>query len=211
MTKEEALQKVTDYCNEKSYTEETLTGEFKEKFSDFFAKKYPETDADDAAAIADLQFNLNTAFSAASRGLTSKQKAFSEKEDEYKRQIQELNDLLGNKKGEPPTQVSIPQQLQEELDELKQFKLVQTKREKFKEIVELAKKDVRSDLHKSLENYAEDFDVNVDETNEEQAKKLSARFMRIFKDTLGDMKPLSPKQTQKRDEEVLGSIPKIKL
>lgn len=211
MTKEEALQKVTDYCNEKSYTEETLTGEFKEKFSDFFAKKYPETDADDAAAIADLQFNLNTAFSAASRGLTSKQKAFSEKEDEYKRQIQELNDLLGNKKEEPPTQVSIPQQLQEELDELKQFKLVQTKREKFKEIVELAKKDVRSDLHKSLENYAEDFDVNVDETNEEQAKKLSARFMRIFKDTLGDMKPLSPKQTQKRDEEVLGSIPKIKL
>lgn len=211
MTKEEALQKVTDYCNEKSYTEETLTGEFKEKFSDFFAKKYPETDADDAAAIADLQFNLNTAFSAASRGLTSKQKAFSEKEDEYKRQIQELNDLLGNKKEEQPTQVSIPQQLQEELDELKQFKLVQTKREKFKEIVELAKKDVRSDLHKSLENYAEDFDVNVDETNEEQAKKLSARFMRIFKDTLGDMKPLSPKQTQKRDEEVLGSIPKIKL
>lgn len=211
MTKEEALQKVTDYCNEKSYTEETLTGEFKEKFSDFFAKKYPETDADDAAAIADLQFNLNTAFSAASRGLTSKQKAFSEKEDEYKRQIEELNVLLGKKKEEQPTQVSIPQQLQEELDELKQFKLVQTKREKFKEIVELAKKDVRSDLHKSLENYAEDFDVNVDETNEEQAKKLSARFMRIFKDTLGDMKPLSPKQTQKRDEEVLGSIPKIKL
>lgn len=211
MTKEDVLQKVTDYCNEKSYTEETLTGEFKEKFSDFFAKKYPETDADDAAAIADLQFNLNTAFSAASRGLTSKQKAFSEKENEYKRQIQELNDLLGNKKEEQPTQVSIPQQLQDELDELKQFKLVQTKREKFKEIVELAKKDVRSDLHKSLENYAEDFDVNVDETNEEQAKKLSARFMRIFKDTLGDMKPLSPKQTQKRDEEVLCSIPKIKL
>lgn len=38
MTKEDVLQKVNDYCNEKSYTNETLTDDFKDKFSDFFAK-----------------------------------------------------------------------------------------------------------------------------------------------------------------------------
>ena len=80
MTKEEVLQKVNDYCNEKSYTEETLTSEFKDKFSEFFAKKYSEETAIDAEGILeDIKFNINTAFSATSKGLTSKQKAFETK------------------------------------------------------------------------------------------------------------------------------------
>ena len=45
MTKEEALQKVNDYCNEKSYTAATLTDGFKDKFAEHFTKRYPDAAA----------------------------------------------------------------------------------------------------------------------------------------------------------------------
>lgn len=210
MNKEEVLQKANDYCNEKGYTNETLTDEFKDKFSDFFAKKYPETDADDESMIADLKFNLNTAFSATSKGITSKQKMFETKEAEYKRQIDELNKKIGKPKEEKPKD-ELSQELKEKLDELEAFKIAQTKQEKFKEVLKLAKKGVREDLHKSLERYAQDFVVNLEEADEEQAKKLATRFQEIFKDSICDIKPLAPKQVQRRDEEFLGSIPKVKI
>ena len=47
MTTEEVLQKVNDYCSEKSYTSETLTDEFKSQFADFFVKKNGESSIDD--------------------------------------------------------------------------------------------------------------------------------------------------------------------
>ena len=75
----------------------------------------------------------------------------------------------------------------------------------------LAKKGIREDLHKSFENYATDFVVNLDETDEEQAKKLTTRFQDIFKDSIGDIKPLAPKQTQKQEKEFIESIPKVKV
>ena len=98
MTKEQVLQKANEYCTEKAYTNETLTDEFKDKFSDFFSRKYPDANEDDEAMLADLKFNLDTAFSATSKGLTSKQKAFDEKETQYKNQIAELTKKASRKK-----------------------------------------------------------------------------------------------------------------
>lgn len=208
MTKEDVLQKANDYCTEKAYTE-TLTNEFTDKFSDFFSKKYAETDADDEAMIADLKFNLDTAFSATSKGITSKQKAFEDKENEYKNQIAELTKKLEKK---PKTaEPKIPQELQDKLDRLEAFELTQRKQNKYKAVLELAKKGVREDLHKSFEKYASDFAVNLDETDEEQAKKLTNRFQDIFKDSIGDIKPLAPKQTQKMEDEFLANVPKVKV
>ena len=120
MTKEEVLQKANDYCTEKAYTSETLTDDFKDKFSEFFSKKYPDASDDDEAMLADLKFNLDTAFSATSKGVTAKQKAFDEKENEFKRQIDELSKKLEKKPKEK--QVEIPKELQEKLDELEKFK-----------------------------------------------------------------------------------------
>ena len=210
MTKEEVLQKANEYCTEKAYTSETLTDEFKDKFSDFFSKKYPDTTDDDEAMLADLKFNLDTAFSATSKGVTAKQKAFEEKENEFKRQIDELNKKL-EKKPKVERQVEIPKELQDKLDELEKFKDAQRKQEKYKAVLALAKKGVREDLHKSFENYAADFVVSLDETDEEQAKKLTTRFQDIFKDSIGDIKPFAPKQTQKQEQEFLESLPKIKV
>ena len=209
MTKEEALQKVNDYCNEKSYTEETLTSEFKDKFSEFFAKKYSEETAIDAEGILeDIKFNINTAFSATSKGLTSKQKAFETKENEYKNTIAELNKKIGKPQEKI---VELPDEVKQQLAELEKFKDAKSKKDKFDEIVKLAKKGIRPDLYTSFEKYAQEYDVTLDSTSEEQAKKLTARFQEIFKDSIGDIKPLAPKVSQKRDEEFVASIPKVQV
>lgn len=213
MTKEDVLQKVNDYCNEKSYTNETLTDDFKDKFSDFFAKKYDENVTfDEDGVLNDLQFNLNTAFSATSKGITAKAKVFEARENTLKDQIAELNKKLGNVVDTTTTQEpTISQELQDKLNRLEQFENEQRLNEKLKEVMAIAKKNVRNDLHKSLENYANDFKVTLDETSEEQAKKLTARFQDIFRESIGDIKPLAPQVTRKRDEEFLTTIPKVKI
>ena len=209
MTKEEVLQKVNDYCNEKSYTEETLTSEFKDKFSEFFAKKYSEETAIDAEGILeDIKFNINTAFSATSKGLTSKQKAFETKENEYKNTIAEMNKKIGKPQEKI---VELPDDVKQQLAELEKFKDAKSKKDKFDEIVKLAKHGIRPDLYASFEKYAQEYDVTLDSTSEEQAKKLTARFQEIFKDSIGDIKPLAPKVSQKRDEEFVASIPKVQV
>lgn len=212
MTKEEVLQKANDYCTEKAYTTETLTDDFKDKFSDFFSKKYPDATADDETMIADLKFNLDTAFSATSKGVTAKQKAFDEKENEYKRQIEELNKKVGKPTPrQTKEQLEISKEIQDQLDELKRFKNEEAKKEKYKNVVKLAKSNIRQDLHKSFEAFAKGVDVVLDKEDNEQAVAMVSRFQEIFKDSIGDIKPLAPKQIQKRDEDVMSSLKRIKV
>ena len=158
-----------------------------------------------------MKFNLNTAFRATSKGITAKSKAFEDKENEYKRQIEELTKKAGKKKEEKTGNTDIPDEWKEKFARLEKLENDASKAEKFKEVLSIAKKSVRSDLHKSLENYANDFGIDADADVEEQAKKLTLRFSEIFKDSIGDVKPLAPKQTAKRDEEFLNSIPKMKV
>lgn len=208
MTKEEALQKVNDYCNEKSYTNATLTDGFKEKFAEHFSKRYPDASEDDETAIADMKFAINSAFSGASAIITDKTKEFETKENGYKSQIEELNKKITTPK---PKEVQIPKELQDQLNELKKFKDEQFKQEKLKNILKLAKAGVRQDLQASFDKFAKEYEVKLDKEDKEQADALVAKFQDIFKDTIGDIKPLAPKQTQKRDEEYLASIPKVKI
>lgn len=208
MTKEEALQKVNDYCNEKSYTNATLTDGFKDKFAEHFAKRYPDVSADDETAIADMKFAINSAFSGASAIITDKTKEFETKVNDYKSQIEELNKKITPTK---PKEVQIPKELQEQLNELKKFKDEQFKQEKLKNILKLAKACVRQDLQASFDKFAKEYEVKLDKEDKEQADAIVAKFQDIFKDTIGDIKPLAPKQTQKRDEEYLASIPKVKI
>lgn len=209
MTKEEVLQRANDYCNERSYDGETLTDEFKEKFADFFVKRHPDAGIDDDGIDDEIKFNLDTARSAAVQGLAKKQTVYDSEKSELTRQIEELTKKLAKKPKEK--EVEIQKELQDKLDELEKFKDAQRKQDKYKAVLALAKKGIREDLHKSFENYAMDFAVNLDETDEEQAKRLTTRFQDIFKDSIGDIKPLAPKQTQKQEKEFLESLPKIKV
>lgn len=209
MTKEEVLQRANEYCNERSYDESTLTTEFKDKFADFFAKKYPDTAIDDESALADLKFNLDTAKSASAKGRTSLQADWESKENGYKTQIAELNKKLGKVK--TPTTVEIPKEVQDQLDELKAFRNKEAKKSKFENIMTLAKKGIRQDLHKSFETFANGTDVDLEKEDKEQANALVSRFQEIFKDSIGDIKPLAPQQTRKTDEAVLSQLKRLKV
>ena len=96
MTKEEVLQRANDYCSERSYDSETLTDEFKDKFADFFAKRHESAGIDDDGIMDEIKFNLDTARSAASRGIALKQTSFSTKESELNKQIEELKKKIVN-------------------------------------------------------------------------------------------------------------------
>ena len=211
MTKEEVLQRANDYCNERSYDGETLTDEFKDKFADFFVKRHPEASIDDEGIDDEIKFNLDTARSAAVKGLAKKQTSYDSEKSELTRQIEELNKKLAKKPKEKEKEVEIPKELQDKLDELEKFKDAQRKQDKYKSVLALAKKGVREDLQMSFEKYASEFTVNLDETDEEQAKRLTTRFQDIFRDSIGDIKPLAPKQTQKQEQEFIESIPKVKV
>jgi len=209
MTKEEVLQRANDYCNERSYDSETLTDEFKDKFADFFVKRHPDAGIDDEGIVDEIKFNIDTARSAAVKGLARKQTSFDTEKNELTRQIEELNKKLGKKPNVDKPEIS--QELKDKLDRLEKFEGEQRKKDKYESVIKLAKKNIREDLHKSFEKYASDFSVNLDESDDEQARKLTSRFQDIFKDTIGDIKPLAPKQIQKMDEEFIGSIKKVKV
>ena len=210
MTKEEALQKVNDYCNEKSYTNATLTDGFKDKFAEHLAKRYPDAAADDETALGDMKFALNSAFSGASLIITDKTKEFETKENGYKSQIAELEKKVP-KPNQKPNEVVLPKEVQDKLDAYDKFMDGEKKTTKFKNIMELAQKGIRQNLHASFEKFATDYDVKLDKEDKEQADALVTRFKEIFKDSIGDIAPLAPQQTQKRDEDFIASLKKVKV
>ena len=209
MTKEEVLQKVNDYCNEKSYTEETLTDGFKDKFAEHFAKRYSEETGIDAEGVEDaLKFNLDTVFGATSKWAKDKLANFTEKENEYKNQIAELTKKLGKKE---TLKFEMPKEVQDQLDELKQFKTEEQKKAKYANVINIAKKGIRTDLHSSFEKFAKTVSVSIDKDDEEQAKEIVQTFQDIFKDSIGDIKPYTPKQVQQREDEIINEVKKITL
>lgn len=208
MNKEEALQKVNAYCTEKQYTTATLTDVFKEKFADHFAKSYPDAPVDDEVAIANMKFALNSAFSGASLIITDKSKEFETKENDYKTKIAELEKKAKQSK---PTELELPKDVQEKLAAYDKFMDGEKKVAKFKNIIAMAKSGIRQNLHTSFEKFAQDYDVQLDKEDKEQADALVTRFKEIFKDSIGDITPLTPQQTVKRDEDFISSIKKVKV
>ena len=208
VTKETVLESMNTYCTERKYGSENLTDGFKEKFSNFFVKKYEGKDVEQEEMIADLHFNLDTAFSASVDINSALKSSFETKETEYKNQIAELNNKLG-KKEQPKFEV--PKELQDQLDELKKYKNEEVKKTKFASIMDIAKKGIRQDLHKSFETFATGTDVDLEKTDKEQADALVSRFQEIFKDSIGDIKPLAPQQIRKNDEAVLSGLQRVKV
>lgn len=212
VTKEQVLESMNTYCTERKYGSEALTDGFKEKFSNFIVKKYEGKDVEEADFTADLHFNLDTAFSASIDLKNTLTSQFTTKENDYKNQITELNKKIANpQQQQQQQQLELPEDVKQQLAELQQFKTEQSKQEKRKTIMELAKKNVRQDLHSSFVNYAADFEVQLDKDDKEQADALVAKYQKVMQPTYGDIKPLAPRQVQKRDEEILESIKEVKV
>lgn len=208
VTKELVLESMNTYCTERKYGSETLIDGFKERFSNFFVKRYEGKDVEEDDFKADLHFNLDTAFNASVDLKNALNADFTKKEEDFRSQIDELNKKLG-KKEQPKFEV--PKELQDQLDELKRYKNEEVKKTKFASIMELAKKGVRQDLHKSFETFANGTNVDLEKTDKEQADALVSRFQEIFKDSIGDIKPLAPQQVRKNDEAVLSGLKRVKV
>jgi hypothetical protein len=208
VTKDSVLESINTYCTERKYGSENLTDGFKEKFSNFFVKKYEGKDVEQEEMIADLHFNLDTAFSASVDINSALKSSFETKKTEYENQIAELNKKLGRK--EQP-KFEVPKELQDQLDELKKYKNEEVKKTKFASIMDIAKKGIRQDLHKSFETFANGTNVDLEKTDKEQADALVSRFQEIFKDSIGDIKPLAPQQVRKNDEAVLSGLKRVKV
>lgn len=209
MNKEEVLQKVNDYCNEKSYTTSTLTNGFKEKFAEHFAKLYENVEADDENALANMKFAINSAFSGASQIITEKSNSFSERETEYKKTIAELENKLKDPKQQQ--QFELPKEVQDELNELKKFRNEEMLKSKFDNIVSLAKKNIREDLHKSFDKFVKTYNVSLDKDEQEQADGMAKTFQEIFKDSIGDIRPFTPKQIQQREDDWIEGVKKYEV
>lgn len=210
MTKEEVLQKVTDYCNEKSYTNATLTDAFKDKFADHFQKANPDADINDEAMLTAMKFAINTAFSSASDIVTLKTNEWTSKENDYKTQIQDLQKKVKTTPKQTED-IKLPEDVAKQLKELQEFKDAQSKQEKFANVMKLAKAGIREELHASFDKYAKKCVIDMDKEDKEQADAFRADFQEIFKDTIGDIKPLTPVQSQKQVDDIIASIPKIKV
>lgn len=209
VTKDLVLESMNTYCTERKYGSENLTDGFKEKFSNFFVKKYDGKDVEEADVIADLHFNLDTAFSASVDINAALKNSFESKKTEYENQIAELNKKLGKKPEQKPFE--IPKELQDKIDRLEAFENNAAKERKFTEIMELAKKDVRQDLHKSFEAFAKGHAVDLKKENKEQADSLVSQFQEIFKDSLGDIKPFAPRQVQQQEDDIIKGVKKVEL
>ena len=210
MTKEEVLQKVNEFCTEKQYTSATLTDVFKDKFADHFQKANAEGDINDESVIANLKFNLSTAFSSASELATVKANEFVTKENAYKSQIAELQKQIKTPVVTPQP-AELPDDVKNQLKELQDFKDEKTRKEKLSNIMALAKANIRKDLHASFDKYAEGFSVSLDKEDKAQADELHAKFQSIMAQSIGDIKPKAPVQTQKQEEEYIASIPKVQV
>lgn len=202
---EEVLQKVNDYCTEKQYT---LNDDFRSKFSEKFADANADADIADENVLNSIKFNIDTAFSAASKELKIKDEAWKKKESEYKAQIESLK---VTHKGKETIEVTLPEEVKTQLDELNRFREKQLEQEKRAKILELAKKEVRSDLHNDLEEVLNIMNLDYKKDEKDLAKELNSNFTKLYKKQIGDTKPITSHATKDNDEEFFKTVKKIKV
>lgn len=202
---EEVLQKVTDYCTEKQYT---LNDDFRSQFSEKFAKVNTDADINDENVLNSIKFNLDTAFSAASKELKIKDETWKNKESEYLKQIEALKK---NPKVEETKVVELPEEIKKELGELTKFKEEKQKQEKRAKVLNIAKNKVREDLHSNLEEVLSIMQLDYSKTDEELAQQLDSNFTKIYTGKIGDIRPISSHSKETKDEDWLNGVKKVQI
>ena len=211
--KEDVLQKVNDYCSEKNYT---LDDDFRSQFSEKFAEANAEANVDDEAVMSSIKFNVDTAFSAASKELKLKGEAWNKEKSDYEKQIEELKKKTDGKKDETNKKENIvkfemPEEVKVELEELKSFKTQKEQQEKRARILSLAKKNVREDLHGQLESLLNVINIDYSKDDTELVKQLSESFTKVYQGQVGDIKPKRAVASIKDDEALIESAPKVNV
>ena len=86
-TEAEVLEKVGTYCTEKQYT---LNDDFRSQFSNKFSASNPDADINDENTLNSIKFNLDTAFSAASKGIEAEKKKWETEKTKLNSEIENL-------------------------------------------------------------------------------------------------------------------------
>lgn len=210
-TQEEILQKVNEHCTEKQYT---LNDDFRSKFSEKFAKINAEADINDENVLNSIKFNIDTAFSAASKELKVKDEAWKTKEADFLKQIEELKKsqkVDNNKPNKEEKEFKLPDDLKNELEEIKQFKEERQRQEKRANVLKIAQKKVREDLYGNLEEVLSIMQLDYSKTDEELAQQLDTNFTKIYKGKIGDIRPASSNSNKAKDEEWLNGVKKLQI
>lgn len=209
-TKDEVLQKVTDYCTEKQYT---LNEDFRSQYSEKYAANYAEADVNNEAVLKDIKFHLDTAFAAASKTAKTEAESWKAKEAEYKKQIDEFKkqNPQETKHKSEKKEVELPDDVKKQLEEFNEFKVKQQKQEKIAKVFNLAKENVREDLHEELKQIMDIMTFNDSDSESEMANKLTAKFTDLWKNKIGNIKPQSPILNNKKYDELLNNAPKVNV
>lgn len=206
----EVLQKVNEYCTERQYT---LNDDFRSQYSERFADTYKEADVNDENILNSIKFNLDTAHAAASKTIKIESEAWKAKEAEYKRQIEEFkkqNPQEPKPKSEKK-EVELPEDVKKQLQEFNEFKVKQQKQEKIAKVFNLAKENVREDLHEELKQVMDIMSFSDSDSESDMANKLTAKFTELWKNRIGNIKPQSSTLDNKKYDELLESVPKVNV
>ena len=206
----DVLQKVDDYCTEKQYT---LDDSFRSQFSEKFVGANADADVNDENVLKSIKFNLDTAFSATSKGIKSHEETWKQKEADYLRQIEEAKK---SSKGEvkPPKvkgESELPEEVMKKLEELDKFKSASEKQEKRAEILAAAKRSVREDLHDELSDILDMTTIDYTKDSKALADELSAKVTKIFKNKIGDVRPKSAESKSKLEEDLIKAVGTVKI
>lgn len=210
-TQAEVLEKVGTYCTEKQYT---LDDNFRSQFSNKFAEANADADINDENISKSINFALDTAFSAASKGIEAQKKAWDEEKIKLNSEIEKLkkdpNKGLETKKDEDK-KFELPDDIKEKLNKLDAYEDRVTKQEKRAEVLELAKKGVREDLHSNLNDLLEMTSLDYTKESKDLAKMLTDNFAKLYKNNIGDIKPSSPEHKEKKLSDIIDSVPKVTI
>ena len=197
----EVLEKVRTYCTEKQYT---LDDNFRSQFSNKFAAANAEADINDENISKSIKFALDSAFSAASKGIEAQKKVWDEEKIKLNGEIEKLK-KIPKKEGE--NKFELPDDIKEKLNKLDAIEEKISRQEKRAEVLELAKKGVREDLQGNLEDLLDMTSLDYTKESKELAKQLNDNFAKLYKNNIGDIKPSSPEKKARKVEDILNSIP----
>lgn len=185
MEKEEILKQVNDICDTHKFN---LVDANKEKFVDKMIERtdFTAENFDNDKFKSDLEFMLESSFHFQSGKLAQEAAEWKKKEQDYLKKINQ----------KPKADVELPKvELSEDvksaLEEIQNFKNEKLATQKRSEVMKESLKKIREDLHDDFKLFFEDEQIDATKDASELANHYTARFQKLFKNKVGDVKPLS--------------------
>lgn len=187
-TKDEVLQKVTDYCTEKQYT---LNDDFRSQFSEKFATANATADVNDENVLNSIKFNLDTAFSATSKELKIKDETWRTKEADYLKQIEELKKKsVDPKPADTGKNFELPDDVKKALELVQRISKERAIEDKQKEISQIVTKNFTAEQKSSFNAFLKTQTIDCEKDSNELAESYSKTYSDIIKEMIGDNKVL---------------------